>query len=102
MADVNGAPRYALLEAARCLWQARADDAVALIEGLSERLPPAIALVRLRYLTTGHRIAGRTEQAFCRTDEARRAAHLAGDMEAEMLAKAALGRFHAHASAPNP
>ena len=102
MADVNGASRYALLEAARRLWQARAGDAVALLEGLAKRLPPAFALVWLRYLAMGHQMAGRTEQAFCRADEARRAAHLAGDVEEAIRAKAVLGRIHAHASAPNP
>ena len=99
MIGVVRSPRYALLEPARCLWLGRGDDAVALLDGLAERLPPAVEPVRLRHLATGHQSAGRTEQAACRTEAARRAARRAGDAEEEVRAKALLGRIYAHSSA---
>lgn len=97
MGDVADSPRYALLEAARAIWQRRADDAVAVLEGLAGRMPAAVDPIRLRYLASAHLLAGRTSQASVCADEARRAAHLVGDVEEEIRATAQLGRIGAEA-----
>lgn len=98
MADDIGSPRYDLLEAARGIWQGRADDAVAVLEGLAGRMPAVVEPVRLRYLGSAHLLAGRTTEATACALEARRAAHLARDGEEEVRATALLGRIGSHAS----
>ncbi len=98
MVDAGGSPRYTLLEAARCIWQGRGDEAVPLLEALAERVPPGVESVRLRYLATAHNLAGRTTQASGLAREALRAAQAGGDAEEQARAKALLGRIYAHAA----
>lgn len=98
MVDIAGLPRYELLEAARGIWQGRADDAVAALDGLEGRMPAAVEPVRLRYLAAAHLLADRTTEAGTCAAEARRAAHLTRDVEEKIRATALLGRIGAHAS----
>jgi transcriptional regulator with XRE-family HTH domain len=87
-------PQFQFLEARRLIEDARAAEAVPILEALEEGLNAADQLVRLRYLAIGHNATGQPKQAFPVIERAQRMADLLGNAEEQIRIKAVLAGAH--------